>query len=1500
MLLLSDGTVMAADANTSDAWYRLTPDIHGSYAKGTWTTLQPMAYTRLYFSSQVLRDGRVFVAGGEYGTGAGTAEVYDPVSNTWTEAPPSGQSFLDSISETLPNGDVLIAPVTPATSGTTILYNPSSNSWSPAGRLVHGSSEDEASWVKLPDDSILTIDFDARTSERYIPSINSWVNDAVVPVDIYDAIGEEMGAGFLLADGRAFFLGATGNTVFYKPSGGLSPGVWTKGPVIPAGLATPDAPAAMMVNGKILCAFSPKLYESGTNTIYPSPTTFYEFDPVANTFSSINGPTGASDDIQPYVARMLDLPDGTVLFSSSSELLYIYLPDGTPLPAGQPVISGISRNVDGSFHVEGALFNGISEGAAYGDDAQMASNYPLVRMTNGAGNVYYARTRNWSSVGVMTGNAPVSTDFTVPANLPAGPYSLVVVANGNSSAPISITTTVWSGATNGSWDATTLNWRNSGGPTNFNPGDFVTFDDSLTGSSQIELTSALAPGGVNFNNSKTNYTVSGPGGLTGATGLGKAGAGTLTLAETGGDNFSGGIGVFSGVLILDNANAAITGGSIIAAGGTLKSGNNDNNGALPAGNVTNNGALVFDQIADTTLGGVISGTGILVKNNANTLVLNPSSGWTGETIVNAGALALAGGASLGGSTNIYLAAGAELNVANGAGATLALAAGQTLRGDGAISGGLAAGRGSIIAPGADSASLGTLAISSNATLRGATVVKLDAATLASDQLSAESLTFGGVLSLTNLSDAPFALGQSFSLFSATNYNGAFAAITPLIPGPGLAWNTNGLAVNGSLGIGYTVGDSWRGDVNGNWDTTTVNWSDSGVPGAYTQNDIVTFDDSVVGATDIVLVEAVAPGGLTFNNSSSNFLFTGPGSINGAVGLVKNYSGSVTLAETGGDNFSGGISVNGGVLVLDNANSAITGPTIIAAGATLQSGENDLNGDLPSGNILLNGRLVLNHTNTYTLANAISGFGSLVQSGSGVLVLFHNNLSWTGAVAVTQGVLKVGEANALGRGTNVLVTVGAGATLDVNGVLGTNAVVAAGAGAGGAGAVVNNNPAVQAYPAISFLTLAGDTTLGGVSRWDLRPVASSSAVDSVDPTFAGLSTGGHAYNLTKTGPNFVGLVSLTVDPSLADVSVQQGTLDLEGTLTGLGNSSRFLNVYTNATVEFYNLGVSLDKTLRLYDGSTLLSARGDNSISGTITLEASGGPDTCVFNVASGGSLSAFEVIGGTGSLVKSGAGTLYLDAANSYKGATVVNAGVLSLEFSGSISSSAGIAIAAGAVLDATDRSDLTLALARGQTLQGSGTVNGLLTAGLGSTVAPGTGPASLGSLTVSSNITLAGSTVMKLNPPGANNDSLHGSKITYGGTLAVTNISTTPLAAGASFRLFVATHYAGAFASITPPQPGPGLVWDTSKLAVTGALGVEALPQPGLSSFSLSGSNLVFNATNGVAPATYQLLASTNLLLPLDQWTQLLATTPGASGNLALTVTNPMTPQAFYILRGR
>ena len=91
MLLATDGSVFVHGANTNQ-WFRIAPDNFGNYTSGTWTTLAPMHQARLYYASAILADGRLFVAGGEYDGGfnpadLNTAEVYDPLTDTWTVLP---------------------------------------------------------------------------------------------------------------------------------------------------------------------------------------------------------------------------------------------------------------------------------------------------------------------------------------------------------------------------------------------------------------------------------------------------------------------------------------------------------------------------------------------------------------------------------------------------------------------------------------------------------------------------------------------------------------------------------------------------------------------------------------------------------------------------------------------------------------------------------------------------------------------------------------------------------------------------------------------------------------------------------------------------------------------------------------------------------------------------------------------------------------------------------------------------------------------------------------------------------------------------------------------------------------------------------------------------------------------------------------------------------------------------------------------------------------------
>ncbi|HWZ94754.1 MAG TPA: hypothetical protein VNW30_06130, partial [Opitutaceae bacterium] len=448
MLLLTDGTVIAnagtADSNSinSTKWWRLTPDIHGSYVNGTWSLLSSMNYARLYYASQVLPNGDIFIAGGEYGAqGLGdaaagtTAEVWNSQANIWSYVPNTNYHFADANSKLLPDGKVMVE-LGGAYSLNTVIYDPVSNATASGPTLL--GYQNETDWVQLPDQSILTVDFpfpagaSTMKVERYIPSSNQWVGDADTPVNLYASfeysgnLVYEIGSFHLLPNGKVFAIGGTSNTAIYTPSGNTNQGTWVAGPAIPNNLGACDGAAASMVNGKILMALGP-------TASYDGPISFCEYDYGANTLTPVNGPAGTTYNANPYKSGMLALPDGSILFCAWDTQCYVYQPDSTPLAAGKPSIQALTPNPDGSYHLAGTGFNGISEGAKYGDDQQMDTNWPIVRVTNNAsGDVYYAKTFGWDPGVVATGTAPSKTDFSFPAGLPAGTYSLVVVANGNS------------------------------------------------------------------------------------------------------------------------------------------------------------------------------------------------------------------------------------------------------------------------------------------------------------------------------------------------------------------------------------------------------------------------------------------------------------------------------------------------------------------------------------------------------------------------------------------------------------------------------------------------------------------------------------------------------------------------------------------------------------------------------------------------------------------------------------------------------------------------------------------------------------------------------------------------------------------------------------------------------------------------------------------------------------------------------------------------------------
>src|SRR4029078_3435924 len=192
MMLSSDGTVMAQGSGVSNTWFKLTPDASGSYVNGTWSPLASMGTQRLYYGSNVLPSGKVFLVGGEYSGPSGapnfthTRATYDPSANTCTPMENFPQSaFGDDPTELLPDGRVLAGYISGAQ---TYIYNPTTNSWIATGTKLRGDRSDEETWILLPDGSILSYDIFSSSSQgighaqRYVPSSGTWVDAGILPV----------------------------------------------------------------------------------------------------------------------------------------------------------------------------------------------------------------------------------------------------------------------------------------------------------------------------------------------------------------------------------------------------------------------------------------------------------------------------------------------------------------------------------------------------------------------------------------------------------------------------------------------------------------------------------------------------------------------------------------------------------------------------------------------------------------------------------------------------------------------------------------------------------------------------------------------------------------------------------------------------------------------------------------------------------------------------------------------------------------------------------------------------------------------------------------------------------------------------------------------------------------------------------------------------------------------------------------------------------------------
>jgi autotransporter-associated beta strand protein len=204
---------------------------------------------------------------------------------------------------------------------------------------------------------------------------------------------------------------------------------------------------------------------------------------------------------------------------------------------------------------------------------------------------------------------------------------------------------------NNSWDVGTfINWAGTGGNATFNQGDVVTFDDTGNASSAIVLNGALAPNGLTVNATQ-NYTFGGSGSITGTTGLMKMGSGTLTLTNTGTNNFSGNTVVSAGTLQINNmlsnsANVTVQGNATLGVAGNLTTGMvTINAGGTLIGGAGGrvNAALINNGAVDLAAGGTFTFNGAVTNNGTMRLTGGTSLAANGA-FINNGVLDLMTGA----------------------------------------------------------------------------------------------------------------------------------------------------------------------------------------------------------------------------------------------------------------------------------------------------------------------------------------------------------------------------------------------------------------------------------------------------------------------------------------------------------------------------------------------------------------------------------------------------------------------------------------------------------------------------------------------------------------------------------------------------------------------------------------------------------------------------------------------------------------------------------------
>jgi len=782
-------------------------------------------------------------------------------------------------------------------------------------------------------------------------------------------------------------------------------------------------------------------------------------------------------------------------------------------------------------------------------------------------------------------------------------------------------------------------------------------------------------------------------------------AGTGTLNQTG------------GTLTVENAANLFLGGggagTYTLSGGTLRIGgtslrHNYQNFAgsyafnLQGGTVQVYGSALTTDVAATlggtstidtnglgaTWNGVLSGAGGLNKTGDGTLTLGGLNLYTGATTVTQGSLALSSTGSLG-LTSMNVAAGASFDL-SAVTSPVPLLGGTPVPGVALTA---LSGAGSVV--------VGSKVL----------VVGLDN----SDQ------TFSGKVQLdAEAWDASHGMFVKAGSGTLTIDNATFGHVSSpgggeiIVGGGGALAQTSGSTTLSSLVLG--LGADATADANVGRLTvsggdlrldTALTLGSFGGSGSVVQSGGNVSVDHCGDAAHCTAFSIGSQGGSgTYSISAGSLSFTGPG----FMVLGRNEGATATAASTGTLNLSGSgqVSVQGGSLIVGNflGSASLQGSgTINQTGGTLTIA-NDASlyvGGSGNGTYnLLGGTLQVGGT---SLGHHYGGQGGTAafNLGGGTVQVLGTPLVTDIAATLAAGSTSTIDTNNLGAtwsgvlsGDGSLRKIGAG-TLELTG---------ANSYAGGTdidGGVVSAASDANLGAATGALRFNGGTLRldGDFSPAATRAITTEGGGAQIDTnghavTLAQPITGGGA--LTKAG---AGTLVLTGDSSYAGTTtISEGSLQLgDGGATGsvAGNIANNAALVVNRSGSFnYGGVVSGPGSLSLVGpGTTIFTADqgytgGTTIAAGTLQLGDGGTGGNLVGNVANEGALvfnradaSVFAgVISGAGSVTQAGAGTVTLAAAQSYTGATHVDAGTLKAGVANAFSPSSAHTVAAGATLD--------------------------------------------------------------------------------------------------------------------------------------------------------------------------------------------------------------------------